>query len=513
MVQMSKVVAQSKISKPVFLGSAGFVIICTVFAAWSGTELAPIAQNAQNTLSHIFGWSYTLLIALLLPFVLWLGLGRFSNVKLGPDEAHPDFSFRSWLSMLFAAGMGIGLMFYSVAEPILHFNFPTVGDPRTIAAAKQAMNICFVHWGLNAWAIYAIVGLSLAYFSFRLKLPLTMRSMLWPLLGTRIYGWIGNVVDASAVIASVFGVATSLALGTMQVTTGLHQLFQVPESIFTHILFISGVASLTVLSIVAGLERGIRWIAGMNSFLGLTLVGFVLSVGPTLFILRGTIESLGYYLQHLPETMFWTDTYRSTAWQNKWTVFYWAWWITWAPFVGMFIARISRGRTLREFVLGVLVVPSLLTLFWFSVFGHTALWIELFGSGGLSEAVQNNTATALFLMLKQFPWSALSSLLSMFVVLTFFITSSNSGALVAAMLSTSGNPTPPLWQRVFWTLAQGTVAAILLACGGISALQAGSVCAALPLSLLLVFVCIGMVKELYRSHVSPELMVDYSAGK
>ena len=481
---------------PVFLVSAG---LATVFVLCAVAFTAPMSQlvaQIQDLIVTRFGWFYILSVSGFLIFVLWLFFSRHGAVKLGADDDEPEYSYPTWFAMLFSAGMGIGLLFYGVAEPVLHFGNPRLGAGGTIEAAKAAMNTAFFHWGLHAWAIYIVVGLALAYFGYRHNLPLTIRSTLYPILGDRVNGPIGYAVDVMAILGTLFGVATSLGLGVMQVNAGLNYLDVLDISLGNQIWLIVGITLIATVSVVTGLDYGIRRLSEINVLLAILLLAFVFLAGPTVFLLSTFVESVGHYVQTLIDASFRTTAFRGIEWQKGWTMFYWGWWISWAPFVGMFIARISRGRTIREFIGGVLFAPVLFTFFWFTVLGNTALHIELFGAGGMVSAVSDNVATALFVMLNQLPWATITSVIATVMVVTFFVTSSDSGSLVIDMISSNGDPDPPVWKRVFWALSEGAVAIVLLLVGGLGALQTAAIATALPFSAIMVLMCVALVLSL-----------------
>jgi choline/glycine/proline betaine transport protein len=495
----------------VFLGSAGIILVLVLVAAFQGEALGRVAKQLQAEISEKAGWLYVLAVNVFLGLGLYLIFSPYGRIKLGGPDSKPEFSRLSWFAMLFSAGMGIGLLFYSVAEPIYHYTTPPMGEGGTVEAARLSMSMTFLHWGLHAWGIYAIVGLALAYFGFRHKLPLTIRSAFYPLLGDRINGGIGNLIDILAVVATMFGVATSLGLGVQQIHSGLNFLFDVPRSLepwflglnqtqAIQILLITIITSIATLSVVLGLDKGIRRLSEFNISMAGLLLLFVLLLGPTWFILDSLVQNIGGYLQQLPRLAFWTESYKGVAqgthWQDGWTTFYWGWWIAWSPFVGMFIARISRGRTVREFMISVLLAPTLVTFIWLSVFGGTALHGELGGDKTISTAVQSDLTTSLFVLLAQFPFSALTSFLAILVVVTFFVTSSDSGSLVIDIITSGGDPDPPVPQRIFWAVMEGLVAAVLLVMGGLQALQTASITTGLPFTIVLLIMCYSLMKGL-----------------
>ena len=405
--------------------------------------------------------------------------------------------------MLFSAGVGIGLMFFGVAEPVTHFISPPIGEGGTIEAAQNAMLITYFHWGLQAWAVYIVVGLALAYFAFRKGLPLTIRSTLYPLIGNRINGWMGHSVDIFAVLGTMFGVATSLGIGVMQVNAGLNYLFDLNISASVQVVLIAGITLLATISVVAGLDAGIRRLSELNLSLALLMLLFVLLSGPTALLLNGFLQNLGYYFSNVVAMTFNSYAYQPVVeWMGTWTLFYWAWWISWSPFVGMFIARISRGRTIREFIIGVLLVPAGITFLWLSVFGNTALFIELGGgAGSISKATLESMPTALFVMLEQLPMAQIISVVAVLLIVTFFVTSSDSGSLVIDIITSGGSEEPPVWQRVFWAVSEGIVASILLAAGGLSALQTAAICSALPFAFVMLFICFGLFRGLQMEEI------------
>ena len=481
----------------------GFVIASFIFLKQMSNTFA----ETQAWIANQAGWFFVLGVNIILGFMLYLIVSPFGNIRLGGKDAKPDFSRAGWFAMLFSAGMGIGLLFYSVAEPMYHLVSPPHGAKAgSVAAAEDAMQTTFLHWGLHAWAIYALVGLALAFFAFNRNQPLSIRAVFYPLLGERIHGGWGHAIDTLATVATLFGVATSLGLGASQVNAGLQHLFGIPETHFVQILLIAGITAIATVSVVAGLDKGIKRLSEFNMFVALFLLLFVLLVGPTLFILNGFVENIGQYLNNFFYLGFWNETYSGGSWQNGWTVFYWGWWIAWSPFVGMFIARISRGRTIREFIVGVLLVPTLLTFAWLSVFGDSALYIELFAKGGMADAVSSNIPRSLFFFLEKLPSASgysnfpiwlisLISLLATLVIITFFVTSSDSGSLVIDMITAGGKPNPPVAQRIFWAVTEGLVAAALLVAGGLSALQTAAIATGLPFAILLLL----MIFSLYRA--------------
>ncbi|KHL25508.1 transporter [Croceibacterium mercuriale] len=487
---------ETRINPRVFWGASAIVaVMLAATLLMPGTADAAF-RTAQSWTIDTFGWFYIASVAVFLVVVLALGFGPAGKLRLGPDDAEPDFPYLSWLAMLFAAGMGIGLMYFAVAEPIQHYISPPDVESGTILAAREAMAITFHHYGVHAWAIYALVGMSLAYFTYRKGLPLTLRSGLSPILGKRINGPLGDAIDIFAVCGTVFGIATSLGFGVSQMTAGLNYIYGVPDTTATAIMVIALVMGAATLSVLSGADRGVRRLSELNLTLAVLLMLFVLAVGPTLFLLRALIQNFGLYLDHFVMRTFTLYAYEPRAWMADWTLFYWAWWIAWSPFVGMFIARISRGRTIREFVIGVLFVPTAFTFLWMTVFGNTAISLDLgSAAGGIADAVQANLSTALFKFLEYLPAPAFTSTLAILLVAVFFITSADSGALVIDTLASGGAEDTPRWQRVYWCILLGVTATLLLVAGGLGALQAATLIAALPFCFIMLLLAVGLVRQ------------------
>lgn len=489
---------QARLNPPVFYSATALVVMLLIYAALWPQNAENTFNNLQSVLIDNGGWFYILTVAIILITVTFLGLSRYGEIKLGPDHATPDYSKITWFSMLFSAGMGIGLMFFGVAEPVMHFLTPPDADPGTIEAARDAMKITFFHWGLHAWAIYAIVALILAFFSYRHGLPLTLRSALFPLIGERIYGPIGHAVDVFAVIGTIFGIATSLGYGVLQMNSGLHYLFDsIPVSVTAQIILIAAVTALAAVSVATGLDKGIRRLSELNMSLAVLLMLLVLVLGSTVFLLQALIQNAGTYLSDIIRVTFNLYAYEKTDWIGGWTIFYWAWWLAWAPFVGLFIARVSRGRSIREFAMGVLFVPVGFSMMWFTFFGNSAIDMILNqGMSSLGEAVSNDVATALFAFLGQFPFGSVLSFIAIVMVVVFFVTSADSGALVVNMLCSNGRDDTPLWQRLYWVIGVGLIAVILLLAGGLGALQTMTIASAMPFSIVLLLATYGLIKAL-----------------
>jgi len=487
---------------PVFWPSAIIIILFIIVTLSVGEPMESIFVQVQDAISDNARWLFVLSVNIFLFFVLALAFSKYGSIRLGGSSAKPEFKTLTWFAMLFSAGMGIGILFWSVAEPLFHYTSPPYGEGNTIQAAKNALGVTFLHWGLHAWGIYALIGLGLAFFTFNKKLPLTIKSLFYPVLGDKIYGPIGNIIDTLAVVATLFGLATSLGLGVKQVSAGLHHLFNLKDTLVLQVLLIAGITLLATISVVTGLKKGVRFLSEWNVRIAFLLLLILLIIGPTLFIFNSFVQNIGYYLSNFLRLSLWTESYQQSDWQNNWTVFYWAWWISWSPFVGMFIARISKGRTIREFVSGVLIVPSLVTFFWLSSFGGSAIFLELNGIGNLLSAVQDNVATAIYVLFENFPLSNFTSALAILLVTSFFVTSSDSGSLVIDSITAGGKLDAPVGQRVFWAVSEGLVAAVLLIGGGLNALQTAAISTGLPFTLVLLLACFSIYKGVKGEYYS-----------
>ena len=496
------------LNPPVFYGASLLIFLLVGYAVFFPDHSSQMFAYIQDAITTNTSWFYVTTVAVILVCVAYLGLSRYGDIKLGPDHAEPDFSYGSWFAMLFSAGMGIGLMFFGVAEPVMHFLSPPVGEAETIAAAKEAMKLTFFHWGLHAWAIYAIVALILAFFGYRHNLPLTLRSALYPMIGDKIYGPLGDAIDIFAILGTVFGVATSLGYGVLQVNSGLSYLFDVEVNTQVQVILIISITFLATISVATGLDKGIRRLSELNLSLAVILLALIIVLGPTVLLLQMFVENTGGYLSDIVFKTFNLYAYQSTDWLGGWTLLYWSWWLSWSPFVGMFIARISRGRTIREFVSGVLFVPTALTFLWMTVFGNTAIDLIMNqGKQQLAEVVNQDVALALFKFLEYFPFSEILSLIAILMVIVFFVTSCDSGAMVIDMLASGGESKTPLWQRVFWSTLVGVVATVLLLAGGLQALQTATIASALPFAVILLMSTYGLIKALGIDYTKKESLV------
>ncbi|GAA2102188.1 BCCT family transporter [Nocardioides furvisabuli] len=503
----------SAITAPrVFWPAATIILVFVGLAVALPERLGNTLSTLSNTVIGDLGWFYVLLVSSFIAFSLWVALSPMGRVVLGKDDEEPEFGLKSWFAMLFAAGMGIGLVFWGVAEPLNHFASPPPGtadgEP---AAARAAMDTTFLHWGLHAWGIYVVVGLAVAYAVHRKGRPVSIRWALEPLFGDRVKGALGDVIDVIAIIGTIFGVATSLGFGVSQVSAGLAYLGVVDEASTTlKVALIAGISLIAIVSVATGVDKGIKWLSNINMGLAGVLLLTVAILGPTVFILGDFVQQLGSYGRNFLELSFRTMSFQGeegSAWLSGWTTFYWGWWMSWAPFVGVFIARISRGRTVREFVTGVLLVPTLVTFLWFSVLGGSAIYREMFGEGGLvGDDGAVSTDAALFQFLEGLPASGLLSVAAMILVVVFFVTSSDSGSFVVDMLASGGNPQPPVWSRVFWAVLEGLIAATLLIAGavtgqdGLSALQTMAILLALPFSFVMVGMMVATAKALLHEN-------------
>jgi len=486
-----------EVNGPVFWSSIVFLVVSISLVLLFQESAEAIFSKVQTAITANMGWLFIISVNLFVGFCFFVAFSRFGAIRLGGKDAKPEFTTSAWFSMLFSAGMGIGLLFWSIAEPINHFQTPPLGEPGTPAAARQAMNFTFLHWGLHAWAIYALVGLALAYFTYNRQLPLTVRSAFYPFLGERIHGIVGHIIDTLAVIATLFGLATSLGFGVQQIAAGLNHVFPaIINNITTQIILIVVITGIATVSVVTGVDKGVRILSEWNIRIALFVLVAVVVLGPTVFILGSYVQNTGSYIGNFMQLSFWNEAYSNNNWQGTWTVFYWAWWISWAPFVGIFIARVSKGRTIKEFVLGVLIAPSLLCFLWMTAFGSTALRETLAGNPAIAEAVAADISTALFIFFEQLPFSTFLSVVGVLLVTGFFVTSSDSGSLVVVSLTSGGNPNPSVGLRVFWALAGGAVAAVLLLGGGLQALQTAVIITGLPFAIILLLMCYSLYRGL-----------------
>lgn len=492
---------------PVFKVS---VFVTILFIIWG---LIPKGLMPKGNLDHVtsivhefilekFGWFYLISGTLFLLFALFLIFSKYGNIRLGKDDAKPEYNYITWFAMLFSAGMGIGLVFWGVSEPMYHYYEPPFEEGGTPEAARASLRYSFFHWGLHPWAIYAIVALALAYFQFRKGQPGVISSALRPILGRKVDGMIGVMINVIAIFATVFGVATSLGLGAIQIGGGFSYLIDGIDNQFsTQLIIIIAVTILFMISAQTGLNKGIKYLSNINVLLAISLLLFILFFGSTSRIMDLFTTTIGSYVQNLPSMSLRLSPFENISWFQDWTIFYWAWWIAWAPFVGTFIARISKGRTIREFVSGVLAVPTILGALWFSVFGGSALFIEMNESGTIMDVISNQgMEVALFEVFQHFPWSTFLSVLAIILISTFFITSADSATFVLGMQSSNGSLNPSNSLKLVWGIIQSATAVILLYTGGLTALQKASIIAALPFSIIMILMIISLIQSLKREY-------------
>lgn len=485
----------------ILLPSIVIVLILVLLAVIFPRQVEDVVETLQDTVVNSMGWYYVLLIAAFVVFALWMGLGRYGDIRLGADDDEPEFSRGAWFSMLFAAGMGVGLVFWGVAEPLDHYVNPKPGVTGTDSLLAQiGLAQTYVHWGIHAWAVYAVIGLGLGYAIHRKGRPVSIRWALEPLLGDRVKGRLGDVIDVAAIVGGTVGIATSLGLGVLQMSGGIERIGLAEVTIPLQMVVVAVLTLVAALTVVSGLARGLKWVSNANVGVAGLLLIFVLVVGPTLFMLSTFVQSLGNYFTGLPILTFNVGAFtgdEGAAWQAAWSTFFWGSWISWAPLVGVFIARISRGRTVREFVTGVLVVPAAVSFLWFAVFGGAGIYREMFGEGGLVVGGEVRPEFVLFDLLEGLPWSTVTSVVAIVLIAAFLITSVNSGAFVLSMLSYAGNPEPPGWSRILWAVAAGATGAALLVSGGLVTLQTATILLALPFSVIMVVIVVATAKAFY----------------
>ncbi|MCM4168183.1 Glycine betaine/proline betaine transporter BetS [Arenibacter antarcticus] len=493
------------VNKTVFFGATLILIASVVFTLIFEKEADYYFGIAQSYVSAHGGWIYTLSANLFIIFCLYMALGKFGNIRIGGKSAKPEFSVWAWFAMLFSAGIGNGLVLFSIADPVRDFlNPPRLAGQEPAIIAQEAINFSFLHHGIHGWAIYSVVGLSLAYFTFNRKMPLTLRSAFYPLLGNRIYGWMGDVIDIMAVITTLFGLATTIGFGVGQINSGLTHVFGVPSSLFYQILIIVAVTLAATISAFSGVDKGVQMLSKLNVRVASAIFLLVLILGPTTFILKSYIQNIGSYLTNFVDMATWTEALRGTDWQKTRTIMYWGWWISWSPFVGTFIARISKGRTIKEFILCVLILPALVTFLWFSAFGGTTMRDILMGDTAMIAAVNDNISTALYVFFEKFPFHMLLKVLGVVLIGSFIITSADSGALVVDSIISGGKLKTPRFQRVIWAMATGVIAAVLMYGGGLNALQTAVTISGLPFAILLIMMCFSLFTGMKEDHEKEE---------
>ncbi len=505
---------------PVFIPASIVIFGLIIFSVIFSSTAENAFTNLNSAISSGIGWWYILAVTGFVVFALYCGFSRIGTIRLGRDVEKPEFPFWAWLAMLFSAGMGIGLVFYGVAEPLTHYINPPPGlgvEGSTPDAANQALSLTLFHWGLHAWGIYVVVGLGMAYMTYRRGRPLSVRWLLEPLIGReRVEGWIGNTVDVVAIVGTLFGVATSLGFGITQISAGLEYLGWIDSNNWWTVGMIAAITLVATASVILGVSRGIKWLSNINMGMAAGLTLFVLLLGPTLFLLQAWVQNMGNYVMSLPQLMLRTGPFTDGEWLGSWTIFYWGWWISWAPFVGMFIARISRGRTIRQFVGGVLVVPTVIGSLWFTIFGDAAIFRQQ-NEGNMLVDGAVDTNTSLFRLLDGLPLGIITSVIAIFVIVFFFVTSSDSGSLVVDILSAGGELDPPKASRVYWCLLEGLAAAVLLVVGGagsLTALQTASIATAAPFSLVMVAACVAMLRAFrYDLATTPQFLKVSAPGE
>lgn len=487
------------ISKPVFIPSAIITLVFVTFTIIFNDQAEKGFSSFQSYMSQNFGWFINIAINYFLFFVLFLAISKYGKIRIGGEKATTDFSKFSWIAMLFSAGMGIGLVYFSVAEPMLNFSNPIEDGLSGLEKSKLAMKHTFFHYGFHVWGIYTLMGIALAYFTFNKKEPLSIKSTLKPLFGKNMTSALGFGIDVIAVLGTLFGLATTLGFGAVQFTTGVSELSGISNSVNLQILSIIGITLVATVSILSGLTKGLKYLSNLNMILALILFVFIVAVGSTVFLLDGFVESLGIYISDFFELSTFRNQYvEDGAWFKGWSMFYWVWWISWSPFVGTFIARISKGRTLKEIAIYGLLIPSLFSMLWMSVLGGTALDMQLNGIADLAQTVTQDSSLGLFKMLENLPYYKITTILSIFLVATFFITSSDSGSLVVDFMTSGGKLDAPRGQKVFWAFMEGGIAIALLIGGGLTALQSASISTGFPFAIILIFVSLSLLKSLKK---------------
>lgn len=489
----------------VFILSLFLTLVFIVWGAFFTDNLTLVTNAVYNGSIDYLGWVYLGSTLFFVIFSIYLLFSKYGNIRLGRKNEEPDFSTGSWLAMLFGAGMGIGIVYWSVAEPVTHYTTPPYGKGFTVDAADTAMKFTFFHWGLHPWAIYTVIGLALAFFQYNKRLPASISSAFYPILGDKIYGPIGKTIDILSIFATVFGIATSLGLGAMQITSGMHAIFGIPDTLLIQLVVIIVGTVLFIISINTGLERGIKYLSNAAIILSLVIMVLILFVGPALTVIKVFFHTTGLYISDFLHMSLRLNPFGGGEWIASWTLFYWAWWIAWAPFVGMFIARVSKGRTIREFVVGVLIFPTLGTCLWMSVFGGSALEIvQAAGNHELAKQIAENVNLSIFTFFDRLPLSSLLSIIGFAVIAIYYITVADTATFVLGMLSEGGTLNPSNKIKMTWGVIQSAVAAVLLIAGGLDVLQTASIAAALPFAIILVFMCFSLLKgleseiEIYR---------------
>jgi choline/glycine/proline betaine transport protein len=500
------------VNKTVFFATIAVIIFSVGFTLIFEQQADHYFGIAQTYVSEHGGWIYTLAVNLFIVFCLYMAFSKYGSIRIGGRKAKPEFSRWAWFAMLFSAGIGNGLVLFSIADPVRDFlNPPRLAGEDPVLIAQEAINFSFLHHGIHGWAIYSVVGLSLAYFTFNRKMPLTLRSAFYPILGNKIYGWMGDLIDIMAVITTLFGLATTIGFGVGQINSGLTHVFGIPSSLYYQIIIILAVTLAATISAFSGVNKGVQMLSKLNIRVASAIFLLVLILGPTTYILSAYIQNLGSYLVNFVDMSTWTESLRGTDWQKTRTIMYWGWWISWSPFVGTFIARISKGRTFKEFILCVLILPALVTFLWFSAFGGITMRDILSGDTAMIVAVGDDISTAVFVFFDKFPIAMVLKVLGLVLISSFIITSADSGALVVDSITSGGKLKTPKYQRVIWAVATGLIAAVLMYGGGLNALQTVVTISGLPFAILLVIMCFSLysgVKEDYNKAERKEKLVE-----
>ena len=493
------------VNKRVFIPTIAILILSISLTLLFQDEADYYFAIAQDVVSTHGGWIYTLAANIFIIFCLYIAFSKFGGIRIGGPKAKPEFSNLAWFSMLFSAGVGNGLVLFSIADPVRDFlNPPRLAGQDPTLIAQEAINFSFLHHGIHGWAIYSVVGLSLAYFTYNRKMPLTLRSAFYPILGNRIYGWMGDVVDIMAVITTIFGLATTIGFGVGQINAGFTHVFGVPSTLFYQIIIIVAVTGIATLSAFSGVNKGVRLLSLLNIRVAGLIFLIILVLGPTTFIFRSYIQNVGSYLVNFVDMATWTETFTDTSWQKIRTIMYWGWWISWSPFVGIFIARVSKGRTIKEFMLGVLLLPAAVTFLWFSAFGGISMNDILLGETAIINAVNSDISTAIYVFFEKFPLSMLLKVLGVILICSFIITSADSGALVVDSITSGGKLSTPKYQRVIWAVSIGAVASVLMYGGGLNALQTAVTITGLPFAIILLTMAYSLLKGIREDYEKDE---------
>lgn len=489
------------VNKRVFIAAASVLIFSIAFTLLFEEQADYYFEVAQSYVSSHAGWIYTLAANIFIVFCLYIAFSKYGNIRIGGAKARPEFSIWAWFAMLFSAGIGNGLVLFSIADPVRDFiNPPRLAGADPALIAQEAINFSFLHHGIHGWAIYSLVGLALAYFTYNRKMPLTLRSAFYPILGNKIHGWIGDLIDVMAVITTIFGLATTIGFGVGQINSGFTHVFGVPSTLFYQIVIIIAITGISTLSAFSGVNRGVRMLSILNIRVALTIFVLVLILGPTTFIFRSYIQNVGSYLVNFVDMSTYTEVFRNTEWQKIRTIMYWGWWISWSPFVGTFIARISKGRTIKEFILCVLILPAAVTFLWFSAFGGISMNDILMGDMAMIEAVNDDITTALYVFFEKFPLAIVLKILGVVLICSFIITSADSGALVVDSITSGGKLNTPKFQRVIWAVAIGAVASVLMYGGGLNALQTAVTISGLPFAIFLLMMCYSLLRGIREDY-------------